>query len=644
MASRKPVIDVDAFEAAKPPLDRRVSSTPILISDDEVEILEVAAKLSRVTRTPRSISIDSDIQVIGRRSPPPAFVDLVSDDERASKPIPSSSKRKQMSRAVSKVSTRKAIYQGPESSIRQDTPVKVKNERVRLKSESDAEEEDVYEHTTILAPFDSGDLPARHDRLEAPTEVETLIEPLPTRKRRYVDISPSTSTPTSRPPGYYLWDFLREIKVLPHSRPRPRFLSKHPRLGEALDIDHYTMSYQFRRAGGSVHEILQHNGRVVVGSSTAGGDEIRAGTLISWCKVNMREDETLFVKHYSVRSIAYDPVSNILASSGADSKLRTWQFNGSDDEPYSARQPMQYDDRSRTASPHQIVFKPRTSILAVGEQRLTIQDLSVEDARRHTFDLVENKRRTDHVTGSIAWGFGATSSFILALSEPCAKNKTRDGSHHAFDAEALRTAFKFDAAEAGDALCVDPTGDTAAVVTTNGVDFFLRIYDIRNRNGVASQTLSLEPFASKGEEEPEVNSMMFSPDSIYLALGRYDNCTHVYDCRMLKRRGMLDRGVLHNFKHSNLRLSSNSKDEFYGVVGAQWIQSRSSRLGLMTGGNDGCIRLWDPLHATEEGTIVAQADSDVAHFTLGDRFNGEHELVVGDSDGTVYILDGLADM
>jgi len=225
------------------------------------------------------------------------------------------------------------------------------------------------------------------------------------------------------------------------------------------------------------------------------------------------------------------------------------------------------------------------------------------------------------------------------MSEPVKLN-THNGYHHAFDAGALEPAFAFDAAEAGDALCIDSTGDTAALVTNDGVDSYLRIYDIRNKNSMASQTLCLEPFTSEGHE---VNSMMFSSDSIYLALGRDDNCTHVYDARMLKRRGTLEPGVLYNFKHSDMRSSSEDQN-FFGVVGVKWVQTRTSRLGLVTGGDDGCIRLWDPLRGSEESTVLAQADSDIAYFTLGDRFKGEHELVVGDSSGAIYIMDGFADM
>ena len=43
------------------------------------------------------------------------------------------------------------------------------------------------------------------------------------------------------------------------------------------------------------------------------------------------------------------------------------------------------------------------------------------------------------------------------------------------------------------------------------------------------------------------------------------------------------------------------------------------------------MRLWDPLRAAESkknGIILAEVNSDVAHFSLGDHFKGEHQLIV----------------
>lgn len=45
----------------------------------------------------------------------------------------------------------------------------------------------------------------------------------------------------------------------------------------------------------------------------------------------------------------------------------------------------------------------------------------------------------------------------------------------------------------------------------------------------------------------------------------------------------------------------------------------------------GCVRLWDPLKSAEDpsnGMILAETQSDVGHFHLGDRLKEEHDLIV----------------
>ncbi|KAF7356308.1 Tuftelin-interacting protein 11 [Mycena venus] len=707
-------IDVDAFEDVKRPLrpvKTPLSPTPIVISDDEAEITEVATKLSRNTPT-RSVSLHSNVEIAGNKRPLTNVVDLVSDEEIESKSIPPLSKGKQAasragstsmkqpmpaastSRATSSVTVRSVkshlndpgssrrgkgpqIYGGPPSTIRQDTRVKPKKERPTPKIELEDSEGEYENSNILLNPFEHP--PVNNSHLEAPTApTQQLVDPRSTKKRRYVDISsgplPYISMPSSSS-EYYIWDFLREFKLVPHFPPRPRFFSKRPRLDEALDMDHYVKAHKFRRAGGSINGILQHDGRVIICSSTAGGNNTaetdpynKPGTLIS-CATHLGYfalskviPHPAYIFFPDLDIIAYDPLNNILASSWADEYVRTWEFDPDDEvEPYSLRSSNKYVVRSRIASPHDLAFKPGASILAVGEQwvlpaagtvesqsgssrRLTIEDLSEDNGRGHSFDLVDRKNLDANVTGAIAWGSGLSSSLILALSEPAHPDTHHDGFHHAFDTEALRSAFKFDAPEAGDALCINPTGDTAALVTNDGVESYLRIYDIRNKNNMASQTIRLEPFAS---ESHEVNSITFSPDSMYLALGRWVHL--IILCSSCQEQALYSgdcssEEFLYNFKHSDMRFSSQNQN-FFGVVGVKWVQSRDARrLGLVTGGNDGCIRLWDPLRGSQESTILAQADSDIAHFTLGDRFNGEHELVVGDSDGAIYIMDGFVDM
>jgi WD40 repeat protein len=93
--------------------------------------------------------------------------------------------------------------------------------------------------------------------------------------------------------------------------------------------------------------------------------------------------------------------------------------------------------------------------------------------------------------------------------------------------------------------------------------------------------MELEPFPIRDDFEGEVNCSSFSPDGMYLALARNDNCTHVYD------RRMWDRGVIFEYRHGGESKAASQKD-VYGVVKAQWVQSQATRrMALVTGGEDG---------------------------------------------------------
>lgn len=81
----------------------------------------------------------------------------------------------------------------------------------------------------------------------------------------------------------------------------------------------------------------------------------------------------------------------------------------------------------------------------------------------------------------------------------------------------------------------------------------------------------------------------------------------------------------------------------YGVVEAFWMQCASRGLGLITGGADGCVRLWDVKRSSDDpynGTVLAQCKTDIGHFTIGDVHRQERALVVGESAaGKVTIFD-----
>lgn len=209
-----------------------------------------------------------------------------------------------------------------------------------------------------------------------------------------------------------------------------------------------------------------------------------------------------------------------------------------------------------------------------------------------------------------------------------------------------------------------PPGNMLALVTgDSNENHYLQLYDVRASNPQATVTHKLEPFvfpprlgglntAPPGHEH---SCVVFSPDGMYLALARSDNQTHLYDVRMLNSE---EQGLLCKYRHETV----DSETSHYGIVRAHWLtEERTGYQKLLTGGDDGCVRMWNPSQSSSNNdacVVVAEVSCAVADFTVGDRFKGEHELVVsvwfllacflrtneacgsGDSGGTLYLYDG----
>ncbi|KAJ3507605.1 hypothetical protein NMY22_g16881 [Coprinellus aureogranulatus] len=216
--------------------------------------------------------------------------------------------------------------------------------------------------------------------------------------------------------------------------------------------------------------------------------------------------------------------------------------------------------------------------------------------------------------------------------------------HRIYDLTRQKVAVRFRDDEAGDAMALDAAGDRLAIVTRNSpTNSTLRIYDVRNKDPNPVQEIELEPFKLMDEDDEdeagEHRGAQFSPDGVFIALARYDNCVHVYDSRFIKSKGLL-----YNFQHSAVT-RINPGVAPYGVSNLEWVY-KDSRLGLVSGGSDGCVRLWNPLEAAsnpKNGKPLVTVNSDIATFSLGDRFKGEHQLVVGDCAGEVSIFDQFLD-
>ncbi|EKM81687.1 hypothetical protein AGABI1DRAFT_111953 [Agaricus bisporus var. burnettii JB137-S8] len=106
---------------------------------------------------------------------------------------------------------------------------------------------------------------------------------------------------------------------------------------------------------------------------------------------------------------------------------------------------------------------------------------------------------------------------------------------------------------------------------------------------------------------------------------------------------MLSKGVMQKYQHEKPRFITK-ETHLCGVTHAQWVTKHSGQYALLSGGEDGCVRLWNPMWSSKEpsnGQKITEAHSDVGYFSVGDPFKNEHDLVIGDSSGEVTIYTGL---
>ncbi|KAH0836678.1 WD40-repeat-containing domain protein [Lanmaoa asiatica] len=394
--------------------------------------------------------------------------------------------------------------------------------------------------------------------------------------------------------------------------------------------------------------VVYHHGRgKVLWYSTVHSSEI--SELVHMAPAHCHQRETSrgsVMKYYTVTDIAFNPLNpRQFLSSGYDHVVQTWEILDHDDNDerrdLDAMHYITFDSR-----PQDLVYTPDGSALAItcydGTVRLYSQDLFEDmiDVQLPPKKLYVAPRGSGHAAGSTLWGKGPSKHLLFSSSEPTAKNDD-SGFHHAFDTHRGVQAVQFDATESGDATALSPDG-TTLVLFTCGADSThpVRLYDVRRKSKEAYETEELEKFQVRphigsnqelvGSEE--VNEASFSPDGRLLAVARNDNALHVYDVRALSR------GPLCRFQHHD---SDTVGGGGFGVVAANWIHSRD-RIGIVSGGNDGCVRLWEPaLGSTDEvqGAVIGRTDFDVAHFSVGDCQSGELPLVIGDSGGGMHTYD-----
>ncbi|KAK0188003.1 WD40-repeat-containing domain protein [Armillaria mellea] len=461
-----------------------------------------------------------------------------------------------------------------------------------------------------------------------------------------------------------------------------------------------TQKWQFAAAG-PINKIIQHKGCIAACSATAGGSAgetdctyNKNGALLLWCqdkrialktgsvpgeeleghedytehywpwrqngfqRVLEDEHETLdggqieyeysndpgclasdgwepkyLYKYFSVNDIAFDPKSQRFASSGEDRNVRFWPF--SPDIPGNSCEQIFHYDHTRVT--HDIAFNPCSAApdLAVASNKLCIYTDIFSDSRRHEELSVADRQPGRHSVGAFAWGRGPTANCIFASSEPLGKSIAGVGYHKAWDPyEDPDPIYEFDdAQEAGDAMTINSEGSWLALFTAGEPERHLRLYDIRNRQNRASKHIFLDQ-PEAGQSDLEVNCASFSPDDRFLAVSRNDDKVHLYDLRMLEK------GVVEEFKHQKDKRKVMPGKESFGIVYSEWVTLKlNGRMGLVTGGSDGMVRMWDPTVSCDDGTVLVEMNSDIAYFNIGNRLKGEYDLVVGDAQGMISVFD-----
>lgn len=336
-------------------------------------------------------------------------------------------------------------------------------------------------------------------------------------------------------------------------------------------------------------------------------------------------------KYFTVTDVQFDPHNKgHMASSGHDCTVRFWNC----EDGVSPGMQMEFKD-----VPHELHYHPDEPILAV-----TCHDGCVylyrNPGERSTDSVLHIAPKAAHQSaGAMVWGCERTQHVLFASSEPRdADDET--GYHRAFDIHTQKQLYELDAKEGGDAMAIDPTGSTLALFTLGpGASHVLRLFDLRAkraRRAVHKAALDAFRFARGAPAcDGEVTAAAFSPDGALLAAARNDNQLHVYDARFLAR------GPLLRFCHWGAERCAPGNR--FGVTEAKWVRGWGGLgLGLVSGGMDGCVRLWDVRLSDEtpaNGTVLAQVDYDINAFSLGDVYSGERPLVVGDSGAGVYVYD-----
>ncbi|KAF7770377.1 hypothetical protein Agabi119p4_6351 [Agaricus bisporus var. burnettii] len=444
----------------------------------------------------------------------------------------------------------------------------------------------------------------------------------------------------------FIWDLMADLRQQPPSLRRypPSRSIRGTDFGRIKSEKAMRVKESFKVAPGAINRIEQHDGWLAIASSCVGGqadepDEEhnpynRSGSLLTWngqyhILEKHFQENSYGKKHYTINDVKYSNSGHCFLSAGMDKKVCVWpRPEGA--RPYSGSYNLDVYDEG---VPFEVVFQPgngEANVVAIGVQDIHVYANIEPNARKHktVLNLVPNDHPTKHNAGVIRWD-DINPHMLYASSEP--QENLFDGVHKSFDVTKGKAKLTYNVNEAGDAMAIN---QVLALATRQESKNYLRIFDPFHKDCV--QKVALETFSGNVPSR-EVSCMAFSPDGIYLALARMDNSVHVYDSRMLSK------GVMQKYQHEKPRFITK-ENHLCGVTHAQWVTKHSGQYALLSGGEDGCVRLWNPMWSSKEpsnGQKITEAHSDVGYFSVGDPFKNEHDLVIGDSSGEVTIYTGL---
>ncbi|KLO15725.1 WD40 repeat-like protein [Schizopora paradoxa] len=466
-----------------------------------------------------------------------------------------------------------------------------------------------------------------------------------------------------------------------------------------LSVSRLRIAAHYQKTSGVVNKIAQSNGIVAVASAASGGgsdgpnpsslpeiDEYnRNGNLVFWQGEKFvppeshtlggesipgrthfrrwrgtstehgtsRDEDGMIPKYYTINDVAFDPQNgHNMLTSGNDCYVRVWEVHKSvGEKPLHTQDMLQLKFMDVV---NDIQFHPGcgTSDPLVAVSCYDGRIHLIEGYRSNQRDVIEVKSghgKEYQKAGMFLWaaqrpevGTRNSDSRIFASSE-APEDSGAKCQHGCYDANTRGCLYKFSNEDSGDTMALNSQGETLALVTS-GTHKTLGLYDVAKGERTTTKTANIPSKDSRPNALWEVNAARFSPDNVLLALGLSDDRVLIYDTRFIST----NRGPCMTY---DLERGLRDGEEHYGVTALEWVPGYYGNrgLGLLTGGSDGCVRLWDvgQGHNPEDigwiediwspENVIALCDHGIASASLG-RNREEYRLVVGDVGGEVYVF------